>query len=358
MTSILVRTPNWIGDQILAYPFFHYLRKAHPSARIAVACVAWVESLQFRHLVDEVYILPKAEKKGVLDSLQALEQGAAELRAAGPWDLGISLPNSFSSAWTLLRAGAKRRRGFNTDARSLFLTEALPWKSSSTEHRSQAYLNLLPEVPRSAAVDFFGIPAANELDADTPGELTEFDAARAWPDAAPVEAPAAGSYWVLAPGSAAETRRWPIESFRELAEQIAANTKLNGVIVGGLSELPLAQELVQDPSLRLVDLTAQGPPTSLWKIFKGARFTVSNDSGLAHVASLCGSPVQIVWGAGVPARTRPLGPGRARVIFNPIECWPCEENQCGLPAARKIECLRGISSGTVWKEIQSGFLQK
>ena len=26
--KLLVRAPNWIGDQVLAFPFFHYLRKA------------------------------------------------------------------------------------------------------------------------------------------------------------------------------------------------------------------------------------------------------------------------------------------------------------------------------------------
>jgi heptosyltransferase-2 len=354
--SILVRTPNWIGDQILAYPFFHYLRKAYPRARIAAACVPWVEAVQFRDLVNEVHVLLKPEKKGVPASLRALEQGAARLRAAGPWDLGISLPNSFSSAWTLWRAGARRRRGFNTDARGWLLTDSLNWKPLSQEHRAQAYLNLLPEPPSRPATEFFGIPAANELDPDIAGELKIFDAASAWPEAGPV-APPSGPYWVLAPGAAAESRRWPVEFFRELAEQIAAKTQLSGVVVGGLSELPLAEELIQDPELRLVDMTAQGPPTALWRVFQQAQFTVSNDSGLAHLAALCGSPVQVVWGAGLPGRTRPIGPGRTRVIFNPVECWPCERNECALPPARKIECLRGILPSAVWKEIQGGLLK-
>ncbi|MDR3608100.1 MAG: glycosyltransferase family 9 protein [Oligoflexia bacterium] len=355
--SILVRTPNWIGDQILAYPFFHFLRKSYPNARIAVACVSWVESVQFLNLVDEVHVLPKPNEPGFLARIRALEQGAAELRAKGPWDLGISLPNSFSAAWTLKRAGAVHRRGFSVDARGWLLTDRLNWTPSEKKHRADAYLDLLPAACSLPATEFFGIPASNELDSDIPGEIAEFDAERAWPEAAPLDAPAE-PYWVLAPGAAAESRRWPVEFFRAVAEQVAADTRLRGFVVGGLAELPLAEELCRDPALRLTDLTAQGPPTALWKIFRGARFTLSNDSGLAHVASLCGSPVQIVWGAGLPTRTQPIGPGRARVVFNPVACWPCESNECAQPPGRKIECLRGIRPDAVWKEIQSGLFRR
>ena len=55
--TILVRAPNWIGDQVLAFPFFHHLRKAYPKAHIAAVCVPWVENVQFKTLVDEVIVL-------------------------------------------------------------------------------------------------------------------------------------------------------------------------------------------------------------------------------------------------------------------------------------------------------------
>src|SRR5579862_1664808 len=103
--KILVRSPNWIGDQILAYPFFHYLRAAYPKARIGVACVPWVEAIQYRHLVDEVILLPVAEEAGRMAKISTLENGARMIRERGLWDTGIILPNSFSSAWMFFRAG-------------------------------------------------------------------------------------------------------------------------------------------------------------------------------------------------------------------------------------------------------------
>jgi heptosyltransferase-2 len=319
-----------------------------------VVCVSWVESLQFRNLVDEVIPLSKPDEPGVWARIQNLEEGARKIKERGPWDLSLILPNSFSAAWMFFRAGVQKRRGYATDSRGLLLHEKVHWPTQSIEHRAQAYVDLLPETarPKKPVSEFWGIPADNELDEDIPGEIARFDAEKAWPGFEALEPPSV-DYWVLAPGSQAESRRWPVEKFAELAREIARDKGWIGVIVGGLAESRLAEGLCEDSDLKLIDMTAQGPVASLSKIFARAKFSVCNDSGLAHVAALCGSPVQIVWGAGDPKRTRPMGPKKVQMIFQPTECWPCERNTCRLPPGRQFECLR-IQPEAVWKEIQSG----
>lgn len=356
---ILVRAPNWIGDQILTYPFFHYLRQSHPHAWIAVACVPWVESIQFKNIINEVILLPKSINSTLGARWDAVETGAEILRKKGPWDLAITLPNSFSSGWLLFRSKAKVRRGYSTDGRTLLLNSRVEWKEEMAPHRAQTYLDLLPSYVETQGdiQAFWGELPENELDPPIPGVLDRFEPEKAWPDVEPLRPPT-GPYWVLAPGAAAESRKWPLDRFASLARQIADTTGWTGVIVGGPSEAPLAMNLIGDRSLKLLDWTARGPVSSLWKVFQGAKFSVCNDSGLAHVAALCGSPVQIIWGAGDPKHTEPLGPGKVRVIFNPAECWPCEKNQCNLGDERKLQCLRGIHPEAVWKEIQSGIQPK
>lgn len=359
-TSILVRAPNWIGDQVLAYPFFHYLRKANPKAHIGVVCASWVESIQFKNLVDEVITLAP-RKPGMFGKLSMLEESAQSIRQSarekGPWEQGIILPNSFSSAWIFYRAGVISRRGYLDDSRGLLLNEKVHWPTQTIVHRAQAYVDLLPSMarPKRPVSEFWGVPAENELDEDIPGEIPFFDAARAWPDSEPLDKPS-GNYWVLAPGSQAETRRWPVQKFAELASRIARKTGWTGYVVGGLAEAELAEHLCQNSDLKLVDLTGQGAVSSLWKVFSGAKLSVCNDSGLAHVAALCGSPVQVIWGAGNPKRTLPLGKNKIQIIFNPIDCWPCESNACRFQeVGRKLECLKGLQPEAVFTEIQNGF---
>ena len=350
-----MRAPNWIGDQVLAFPFFHHLRKAYPRARIVVVCVPYIEGLQFRTLVDEVRIIPRAPGRSLLDRFKNVDRFAKTL-AGESFDLGFSLPNSFSSAWLLFRAGVKRRIGYRFEGRGFLLNGgiALPDEKFGVHHRAQSYLDLLPEAvrPRLPAREFWGIPAENELDPPTPGELNTFDADRFWPGER--VAPPLEPYWVLAPGATADSRRWPVEYFIQLAREIATQTKLRGVVVGGPSEAPLAERLCQVEDLRLADFTARGPVTGLADLFRKAKFTVTNESGLAHVASLCGSFTQVICGAADPRRTKPIGPAPVQVSLNAVECWPCERNTCAQPLERQIQCLKGIKPETVIEEIKRG----
>lgn len=356
--TIVVHTPNWLGDHILAYPFFHYLRRGYPEARITAVCRPWVAAVQFRHLVDAVCVVPQPANASLWARLRALEQGAQLLRAGGPWELGICLPNSFAAAWLLTRAQVQWRRGYAAEGRSWLLHDCLPWSTQASRHRAEAYVHLLPEPvrPHGAVLDFWQALAQETAGAEggcqhARGVLAQFDAARAWSGDTPC-APPAEAYWVLAPGSMAASRRWPLAQYAALARQIARTTGMRGLVVGGAAEAVAAQRLCADPELRLTDWTARGTVAAYWKVFRQARFTVSNDSGLAHVAALCGCPVYIVWGAGNPRTTRPLGPGPVHILHHAVPCWPCERNVCDQPPAQSMACLRGIPVHAVWQEIQ------
>lgn len=360
--NILVRAPNWIGDQILAFPFFYALRKAYPDARIVSVCVPWVKDLQYMNLIDECHVLADARGKGLLSRFRSIDE-AAKIFQAETWDLGFSLPNSISAAWFLFRAGAKKRIGYRTEGRGFLFTDALKWDDSPHRHRAQAYVDLLPEGirPSRPVREFWGVSTSelyeDELDPRLPGELESFDPENAWKDAQPLDPPSE-PYWVMAPGAMAESRQWSANRFAELAKKIATETGLKGVVVGGPRDVEIAERLCERSELNLVDYSARGAVVDLWKVFRGARFTVTNESGLAHMASLCGSPLQIVCGAADPRRTRPLGPGPVQVTINAVECWPCEKNSCFQPDERKLQCLRGITPNAVWEEINNGFKPK
>lgn len=355
--KILVRAPNWIGDQVLAYPFFHFLREAYPGSKITSVCVEWVADLQFKNLIDEVFVLPKSKTPGWIDRFKAVDEGAKILREKGPWDLAFSLPNSISSAWLLYRSGARERVGYAVEGRGLLLTRALRWNADPAVHRSQAYLDLLPSQvkPQMRARDFWGAPPENEFEPARPGILQKFESEKAWPDAMPITPPGE-PYWVLGPGAQAESRRWPLERYADVARKIHQSTGWLGIIVGGKKEEPLAEMLLSDPSLKLKSEVGTRSIVRLHRLLKGAQFTLCNESGLAHVAALCGSPVQIVTGAADPRRTRPLGPGKVQVKVNPVECWPCEKNVCAQPPSQFIKCLRGIFPDEIWEEIRIGLL--
>jgi heptosyltransferase-2 len=336
MKRILVRAPNWIGDQVMAYPFFLELRKRYPESWIAAICTEWVKDIQFKGLVDEVLILPKKKDDSFFQSAKKIYEFSKEVKAKGPWDFGISLPNSFSAALILYGAGVKERRGYNTDARGFLLNQKREWNPSHEIHRAQSYLNLLA--------------SEGKVELGTP----DFDPIHSWPAIEPIEPPR-DPYFVVAPGATADSRRWSTQQFADLIQRVNARHGFKAVIVGGNAEKEIAGQLFR-MGVQIEDYTGRGWVSAHWKLFKEAKFTVCNESGLAHVASLCGSKVQIICGAADPRRTRPIGPGKVQVKVNPVECWPCEKNKCRFLDERKNQCLNGISANQVLQEVERGFL--
>jgi heptosyltransferase-2 len=336
MKRILVRSPNWIGDQVMSYPFFLELRRRHPTAWIAAICTEWVKDIQFKGLVDEVFVLPKKKGESFLASAKNIHEFSKKLKQNGPWDLGIAIPNSFSSALILYLAGVVERRGYDTDARGMLLTQKIKWNPSHEVHRAQAYLNLLdPEGHVELAVP-------------------DFDPIRFWPDIEPIEPPR-DAYFVIAPGATADSRRWSTPQFADLIQMITSKYGYKALIVGGNAEKEIAAQLFRR-GVQIEDYTGRGWVSAHWKLFKSAKFTICNESGLAHVAALCGSKVQIICGAADPRRTRPIGPGKVQVKVNPVECWPCEKNVCLFTDERKNQCLKGISAADILEEVELGLL--
>ncbi len=358
-SAILVRSPNWIGDQVLAYPFFHALRELFPDAFIAAVCPAWNESLQFRDLVDQVELIPQPTAPGFWPKAVALESAANRL-AKKKWDLGFALPPSFSAAWFLYRAGVRYRVGYRADARSFLLTSALRRPSEEVMHRADEYIALLGEwSTHLKGKAFWGSPSHFEEEGEEnaiPQQRPLFPAERSWPTARPLSPPEF-PYWVLAPGAVADSRRWDLRSFIELAQIIIQQTGLRALIVGGQAEAAWARTLLDAAPGKILDFTAQGSPADYWRLFRGARFFVGNDSGLAHLAALSGCSVQVIWGAGDARRTCPIGPGRVTLSVNPVGCWPCEKNRCSQPPGLYRQCLTGQSPEQVWEEV-SGALGK
>lgn len=344
--KILVRCANWIGDHVLSYPFFFYLRRAYPQAWIAAVAPAWVSDLQYENLVNEV-ILEDRRTESWLTRLQGLESAAAGIRQRGPWDMGFSLPNSLAAAWLLWRSNVRRRIGYQADARGLMLNQGRFFDPNPYKHRAQAYVELLPRElrPKIDARGFWQDP-----------QTPVFDPRRAWPRIEEPLSPPESAYWVLAPSTKASSRRWPIESFVGLARLVWQQTGWRGLIVGSQEDGHLARALLEYSGTGLEDWTGRGPASALWRVLRGAAFTVANDSGLAHLAALCGSPLHFICGAGDPRRTTPIGPNKIQMSVNQVPCWPCEKNVCRLPEPQYLQCLKGIEPSQVWKQIQTGLL--
>src|SRR5207244_6089673 len=71
----------------------------------------------------------------------------------------------------------------------------------------------------------------------------------------------------------------------------------------------------------------------------GARISVCNDSGLAHLSAATGTPTLVVFGSTSSAWTAPLG-ARVRVVQHAPVCSPCFQRTCRIG----YRCLAAVSA--------------
>jgi ADP-heptose:LPS heptosyltransferase len=78
-------------------------------------------------------------------------------------------------------------------------------------------------------------------------------------------------------------------------------------------------------------------------LLRAARLLIGNDSGLAHLAAACGTPVIALFGPQDPRRFAPWS-ARTRTLHHPVPCFPCDQTICVRP---ELPCVNLIEVAEV-----------
>jgi len=316
LERILLRLPNWLGDVLMARPALHALRAAHPGAEIT-ACGP-------RGLLE--LVAPEAlwQREEPLPGAPGL---AGRLRAAR-FDAALVLPPSFSSAWLAFRSGARRRAGFAHEGRSPLLTDAVRRPARGDLHQSREYLRLAGTLgaPEVAVPELrIGAGAAAEATALL---------VRAGLDERP--------FAILAPGAVyGPAKRWSAERFVRLGSQLAGRG-LAVLACGTAAERETCDTVAAAIGASARSLAGATTLPVQAALCGRAVVTVSNDSGLAHLAAARGGPTVVVFGSTSSAWTAPLG-ARVRVVQRAPVCSPCFARDCAIGYA----CLTAVEVAMV-----------
>lgn len=115
-----------------------------------------------------------------------------------------------------------------------------------------------------------------------------------------VDTPAPPGAVVIHPGAASGARRWPAHRFAAVAAWASRFGPV--VITGSEHEQTLADDVRRGAALpHEVNLAGRTDPLELAAVVAGARLVVSNDTGLAHLASAYQRPSVVLFGPTPPA---------------------------------------------------------
>jgi len=353
--SIIVFKQRNIGDVLLATPAIHALRRAWPSARIAVAVNSGTEEMITGNPdVDRVIVFDRsAREAGGIRRMREELRFLSEIRSWRP-DLVVQLTEGDRGAILAFLSGARFRVGVAPARRGLWGKEKL-----------FTHLSPRPSLYRHAVLRDLEVVAAAGI---PPAALrlrfsfTEEDRSRAAALLSGAGIPDGTPYAVLQPSSRWKFKCWTDERNAALVAHFARKG-----IVPVLTSGPDPDETAQVDRIRglvhrpVATLAGKLRFPELGALIASARIYVGVDSAPMHLAAAVGTPTVAIFGPtgafnwapweGIdwgytperPAGTRFVG--NHAVVQKEMECIPCGQDGC--EGTKKSRCMEEILVGEV-----------
>ena len=337
--KIVIRTPNHLGDCIMALPMINETREAYPDSTVtALTPDHLAELFTGNPAVDRVLTIPSEHVHGLLGVFKV-----KDLIGPEDFDIGYILPPSFGAASAFKLAGVRERIGYIADGRRLLLTKPLPWPTPlNSEHRSKVYFDLLRRAS-GIGVDYVRPKLfMDEHDTRESAALLEGYGIAENDD-----------YAVVAFRAVAESRRWGAQNYRELIRRLSDDYDLKVVLVGSEKDRKTGDELVDGPGGEevIANLAGKTSLRELAAICSRARVFVGNDSGPAHLAAAVGAPLVVLSGADDPKETSPISSNKRLIYLDHLDCISCVKNRCPLKGDAFMRCMKEITVGMVVDQI-------
>ena len=336
MSRILVISPNWIGDAVMAQPLLQLLRRDFPALPIDVLAPSWVAPVwQAMAEVDQVIEAPF--RHGALQLRERWRFGQ-RLRQRG-YARAYVLPNTLKFALIPWLAGINTRVGYVGEMRYGLLNQ-LHRQDKQSPRPMVAFYAALASSPSAPLVATEALPrptlrvsAAQISSAEQGASLV-----------------AGRPLFVFAPGAEfGSAKRWPTEHFAALAAQILRHTPAAQIVLlGSAKDRAVAAEIVAaTPSV--INLAGETPLAQAIALIGRADAVVSNDSGLLHIASALNRKIVALYGPTDPHHAPPFS-DQSRSIYLALECAPCRQRECPLGHHR---CMRDMTPDLVLGALHS-----
>lgn len=316
--NILVTSPNWVGDVVMATPAFRCIRENFSNAKISLLLKPYVKGI-----VDDapwfdnfIEYDPKAKHKRAGKTLSLIKKLRKE-----KYDFAFIFPNSISSALIIRASGANRRIGYARDNRSLLLTDAIQRPNENGRflptYMGDYYLRLCSSIGcrvGSKKTEVFVTPESAE-------KVDELFTKYGIDDSKPKV--------LMNPGASyGSTKFWNVNGFAETADLLRKKLDCHVLLAAGPDEKDLAKEITEAANGNIVNLSQNSVCLKLLKaLIAKCSLLITVDSGPRHLAVALGKPVVTVMGPTDPRYSR-TKQEVGKVLREPIDCAPCHLKTC------------------------------
>jgi heptosyltransferase-2 len=338
---ILIISPNWVGDAVIAQPLLRLLKQKDPQCVIDVLAPSWVAPV-WRAVSEVDTVLETPFKHGALQ-LRERWKFAQQLRKRG-YAAAYVLPNTLKFALIPWLAGIPRRIGYKGEMRYGLI--------NVMHHKS-------PHAPRPMVSFYAALANAPALTAPAPADLPRptLVVTQAQSDSASARLGLQPGSRLIAFAPGAEfgpAKRWPANHFAELAKIIRKNyPDVQIVMLGSPKDREVCDEIAaaQPWLLNFAGVTTLDEAIAM---LAKADVVVSNDSGLMNIASALNRPIVGLYGPTDWKHTPPFS-DVAKIVSLNLDCSPCQQRECPLG---HHHCMRNLTADIAWKPLQAILAQK
>lgn len=324
--GIIVRSPNWLGDAIMALPAMCCLRKltseSTPFYVVAPSNLFYLYgSIPW---VTKVIEIDSGHSKWAKSKLLEVK----ELNAG----LGFLFVNSLRSAYYFWKCVPKVF-GASNGLRNIFLTKSFPvkWhedKGYSEEHQSHKYLAMIYALGAEKwdeKYPEFKIIGTSDISVDLVAEFLS-----------------SGDVLVVAPGAAyGPAKRWSSDSYKHLCHYWIDKMEGKVIVVGAKNELDTSESVAKGlEGAKILNLAGKTNMKELIYILKKSKLCVCNDSGVMHLGSALDIKGVAIFGSTDPYATGPLSKNWT-VAIKKQNCSPCFSRECA-NSEKDYKCLSSI----------------
>jgi len=287
---VLIVPYVWIGDFVRCHSVVKLLRSDAPDRPVDM-----VSSTLCAPLAD---YMPGVRQAIVIDLPRrrigvALQRQLAEKLRAGGYEQALVMSRKWKAALAPWLAGIPLRTGFVGEMRFGLLNDLRTGERKLPRMIDQMGALALPKdasLPPEWPLPELKVPAE---------ELTRWRMQLGLTaEAKPIV--------TLSPGAVGAGKAWPAAHYGELARALTEDGA-SVWILGGTNETSIAKQIAETGGPRVRDLTSNDLRNAILAL-AAADVSVTNDSGLMHVAAAIGTPTVAIFGPTSPWHWKPLNP--------------------------------------------------
>jgi len=329
---IWLRTPNWLGDFVMATSAFERVRAAFPKAHITAGMRPYLRPLvSGSSWFDDVVDTPRA--KGVGDLVRQVRAMRGRR-----FDLAIVLPNSFATGLGPFLAGVRWRLGYQ-QGRPLLMNLG---RRAETQRRwferrvgPRRRPSPMPLYYRDL-LDVIGLPPV-----DLHPRLAVTPDDEAWVDAHLRSlgiAPTTKLLLLVVGANFGASKLWVPERFGAVARHFQERHGMRALVLVGPSEVELGERIAAEGNAIALSKPVL-PLDKLKALVRRGALMVTGDTGPRHLAVAFDRPIVCLMGPTDPAYTN-YALERTVLIRKDLECSPCQRKVCPLGHHR---CMKDIT---------------